>query len=113
MQPNLRECCHPLRKHKGSVRPQDRFEFRQSFNQARNDAGILEDWPDKRVAPQFRVLPLGAFNDAALTALQLGHHDSRVTFAHYRELVKPKEGERYWQLQPAKADKRSSRSMAR
>jgi hypothetical protein len=45
------------------------------------------------------------FNDAALTALQLGHHDSRVTFAHYRELVKPKDAERYWQLQPTRTQK--------
>ena len=45
------------------------------------------------------------FNDAALTALQLGHHDSGVTFAHYRELVKPKDAERYWQLQPTRTQK--------
>jgi hypothetical protein len=37
----------------------------------------------------------------AAAALELGHHDSRVTFAHYRELVKPKEATRFWQLKPA------------
>jgi hypothetical protein len=45
------------------------------------------------------------FKNAAATALELGHHDSRITFAHYRELVKPKEAERYWNIQPAKTEK--------
>ena len=35
-------------------------------------------------------------------ALKLGHHDSRVTFAHYRELVKPKDAERYWIIRHSK-----------
>lgn len=104
MQPNLREWLLPHRKHKASVRPQGRFEFRQSFNQARKDADIKK-WPDNALRHSFASYHLAHFNDAALTALQLGHHDSRVTFAHYRELVKPKDAERYWQLQPAKARK--------
>ena len=45
------------------------------------------------------------FKNAAATALELGHHDSRITFAHYREFVKPKEGERYWSIRPAKAER--------
>jgi hypothetical protein len=39
------------------------------------------------------------------TALELRHHDSRVTFAHYRELVKPKDAERYWNVKPATTEK--------
>jgi hypothetical protein len=35
-----------------------------------------------------------------MTALELGHHESRITFAHYRELVRPKEAERYWNIKP-------------
>ena len=104
MQPNLREWLLPLRKHKGNVRPEDRFEFRQFFNQARKDAGIKQ-WPDNALRHSFASYHLAHFNDAALTALQLGHHDSRVTFAHYRELVKPKDAERYWQLQPTHTQK--------
>jgi hypothetical protein len=37
--------------------------------------------------------------------LQLGHHDSRITFRHYRELVKPKEAERYWSIRPTTTEK--------
>src|SRR2546430_16070985 len=43
---------------------------------------------------------LAHFKNAASTALELGHHESRITFAHYRELVKPKEAERYWNIMP-------------
>jgi hypothetical protein len=41
-----------------------------------------------------------AITAAHYIALELGHHDSRITFAHYRELVKPKDAERYWQIKP-------------
>jgi integrase len=104
MHANLREWLLPHRKHKGNVRPQDRFEFRQLFNQARKAAGIKQ-WPNNAMRHSYASYHLAHSNDAALTALQLGHRDSRVTFAHYRELVKPKDAERYWSIRPATAKK--------
>jgi integrase len=98
MQPNLREWLLPLRKHKGNVTPSNCF--RESFEQAREAAGIAE-WPDNALRHSFASYHLAAFKNAASTALELGHHDSRITFAHYRELVKPKDAERYWNLFPA------------
>jgi len=97
IQPNLREWLMPLRKHKGSVTPES--NFRQSFEQARETAGIAE-WPDNALRHSFASYHLAHFNNAAVTALQLGHHDSRITFAHYRELVRPKEAARYWSIKP-------------
>ena len=47
---------------------------------------------------------LAHFKNAASTAVELGHHDSRVTFAHYRKLVKPKDAEHYWNLKPLPAN---------
>jgi len=38
--------------------------------------------------------------NAALTANLLRHENTRTLFAHYRELVKPKDAERYWQIKP-------------
>src|SRR5262249_61766831 len=98
MQPNLREWLLPVRKHKGSVTPD---EFRKRFDAARAAAGIA-DWPDNALRHSFASYHLAHFKNAADTALQLGHHDSRITFAHYRELVRPKEAERYWKIKPAK-----------
>jgi integrase len=97
MQPNLREWLLPLRKHKGSVTPQNCF--RELFEQSREAAGIAE-WPDNALRHSFASYHLAHFKNAADTALQLGHHDSRVTFAHYRELVKPKDAERFWNVRP-------------
>jgi integrase len=98
MQPNLREWLMPLRKFKGNVRSPE--NFRQLFDEAREAAGIVE-WPDNALRHSFASYHLAQFKNAASTALELGHHDSRVTFAHYRELVKPKEAERYWNIRPA------------
>lgn len=99
LQPNLREWLLPKRKLKGSVTPQPET-FRQIFDNARTAAGISE-WPDNALRHSFASYHLAAFKNAASTALELGHHDSRVTFAHYRELVRPKEAERFWKLRPA------------
>ncbi len=46
---------------------------------------------------------LATTGNAAQTALESGH-DQAVLFAHYRELVRPKEAERSWNIR-AEADK--------
>jgi integrase len=97
MQPNLREWLLPVRKHRGPVTPED---FNKQFVQAREGAGIAE-WPDNALRHSFASYHLAHFKNAAATALELGHHDSRITFAHYRELVKPKDADRYWNIRPA------------
>lgn len=99
MQPNLREWLLPLRQLKGPVTPPPE-PFRQSFDHARAKAGIT-DWPENALRHSFASYHLAHFENAASTALELGHHDSRITFAHYRELVKPKDAERYWNIRPA------------
>jgi integrase len=99
IQPNLREWLLPLRQHKGNVTP--RNGFRESFERARAAAGIT-DWPENALRHSFASYHLAHFKNAADTALQLGHHDSRVTFAHYRELVRPKDAARFWEIKPAK-----------
>src|SRR5262249_39796404 len=100
IEPNLREWLLPHRKIKGSVTPQE--GFRQTFDNARIAAGIsIDEWPDNALRHSFASYHLAHFKNAAATALELGHHDSRITFAHYRELVKPKEAARWWKLKPA------------
>jgi integrase len=103
LQPNLREWLLPLRKHKGNVTPQE--NFRESFDQTRVAAGIMDEWPDNGLRHSFASYHLAHFKNAASTALELGHYDSRITFAHYRELVKPRDAERYWNIRPARESK--------
>jgi integrase len=98
LQPNLRQWLLPYRQLKGNVTPT--VGFRETFEATREQAGIKE-WPDNALRHSFASYHLAHFKNAASTALELGHHDSRVTFAHYRELVRPKEAARYWQIKPA------------
>jgi integrase len=98
IQPTLREWLQPYRKLKGNVTPSPKI-LRAMFEKARERAGIT-DWPDNALRHSFASYHLAHFKNAASTALELGHHDSRVTFAHYRELVKPKEAARYWSIKP-------------
>jgi integrase len=102
LQPNLREWLLPLRKIKGSITPE--IAFRESFQRTRKAAGMTE-WPENALRHSFASYHLAAFKNAASTALELGHHDSRITFAHYRELVKPKDAERYWNIRPTPSAK--------
>jgi integrase len=104
MQPNLREWLLPLREVSGNVTPRG-WNFRQAFDRAREAAGIAE-WPDNALRHSFASYHMAHFKNAASTALELGHHDSRITFAHYRELVKPKDAERYWNIRPVAAGKK-------
>src|SRR4029453_4105833 len=84
---------------------------RELFDQARTDAGIVDDegiieWPDNALRHSFASYHLAHFKNAASTALELGHHNASVTFAHYRELVRPKEAARYWNLKPVKRSRK-------
>jgi integrase len=92
----------PHRQLKGNVTPAN--DFKDLFERTRTLAGIV-DWPQNALRHSFASYHLAHFKNAASTALELGHHDSRVTFAHYRELVKPKEAARYWKLKPFKTTK--------
>ena len=91
----------PLRQHKGAVTLED---FRKEFDEAREAAGITE-WQNNALRHSFASYHLAHFQNAASTALELGHHDARITFRHYRELVKPKEAERFWDIRPATTKK--------
>jgi integrase len=102
MQPNLREWLLPLRKIKGNVTPQE--NFRQLFDQARIAAGIV-DWPDNGLRHSFASYHLAHFKDAKALALEMGHTNENMIFTNYRQLVKPKDAERYWNITPTATQK--------
>jgi integrase len=99
IQPNLKEWLLPVRKHRGRIAAEN-FEFRKQLDDARAAAGITE-WPDNALRHSFASYHLAHFKNAAATAMECGHHDSRITYRHYRELVTPKEAERFWNIRPA------------
>ncbi|MBA3607296.1 MAG: tyrosine-type recombinase/integrase [Chthoniobacterales bacterium] len=102
IQPVLREWLLPLRKHRGHVVPE--ANFRKLFEEAREAAGIAE-WPDNALRHSFASYHLAHFKDAKSLALEMGHMNSGTTFAHYRQLVRPNEAARYWNIRPAKTEK--------
>jgi integrase len=102
IQPNLREWLLPVRKHSGKVTSE---EFRKQFDQARTSAGIT-DWPDNALRHSFASYHLAHFNNSAALALEMGHTDSGMIFSNYRQLVRPKDAERYWNIRPAAKGKK-------
>jgi integrase len=101
IQPNLREWLLPVRKHTGKVTPEN---FAKQFEAARAAAGIT-GWPDNALRHSFASYHLAHFNNSAALALEMGHTDSGMIFNHYRQLVRPKDAERYWNISPAAKEK--------
>jgi integrase len=74
--------------------------YRRRFSKALK-ASKIESWPKNALRHSYASYHLAAHQDAAKTALQLGHTESRTLFAHYRELVKPEDAKAYWKIFPS------------
>jgi integrase len=68
--------------------------------EATQTAAGIKHWPSNALRHSFASYQLAHFKDAAALALELGHTDAGLVFQHYREIVKPKEAEKYWNLVP-------------
>ena len=98
MRPNLVAWLAPYRLHTGSVLP---VNARKKLETVRKAAKLFgESWSDNGLRHSFASYHLGAFNDAAALALEMGHTGTDMIFGHYRELVKPKAAEAYWSIEP-------------
>jgi integrase len=102
IQPNLAKWLQSYTQLSGNVTPPS---YRVLLEAARATAGI-EQWPPNALRHSFASYHLARFNDAAALALELGHTNSNLVFQHYRQLVKPKQAERYWKIAPAAASKK-------
>ena len=100
MQPNLREWLLPVRKHAGKITPAN---FRKQFEAVRTTARIAE-WPDNALRHSFASYHIAHFKDAKSLALEMGHTTTTLIFSNYRQLVKPKEAEQYWNIRPQSAE---------
>ncbi|MDR3404145.1 MAG: site-specific integrase [Chthoniobacter sp.] len=98
IQPNLAEWLAPYRGARGSVCP---MGLRKRLDADRERAGLLDNWPQNALRHSFGSYHLARFPDAAALALQMGNSPAMI-FKHYRELVKPKDAERYWNIRPEK-----------
>jgi integrase len=101
-QPNLIKWLQLYARLSGNVTPP---KYRELLDAARAAAKI-EEWPHNALRHSFASYHLARFNDAAALALELGHTSAHLVFQHYRQLVRPKEAERYWEIAPAAPGKK-------
>jgi hypothetical protein len=74
--------------------------LQRKINEDRERAGLRAGWPQNALRHSFGSYHLARFNDAAKLALEMGNSPATI-FRHYRQLVKPKDAERYWKITPA------------
>jgi len=96
MEPNLAAWLTPFVHKSGSVMPPN---YRNKVEAVWRHAG-LEAWPDNGLRHSYASYHLAHFKDASRLALELGHGTTQMLFAHYRELVRPEDAARYWQIMP-------------
>lgn len=95
---NLKAWLKPQIKLRGLVRlSEERHKIR--FEAARTAAEVTE-WPSNAARHSFASYHLALHQDAAKTALQLGHANTAVLFQHYRELARPEDAEAYFKITP-------------
>jgi integrase len=97
---NLGEWLRPQAKTGGPVWPPNGRKLHEA---ARVAAGLSE-WPSNALRHSFGSYALAHRKDAAAVALEMGHKDTGVIFAHYREIVRPDAAAAYWAITPAKAE---------
>ena len=97
---SLAAWIRPLAKLSGPVTPEG---LRKRFEAARKAAG-LKEWPNNALRHSFGSYRLALCQDAPRVSLEMGNSPQMV-FAHYRELVKPKDAALFWSLSPRAEDK--------
>lgn len=96
MSDNLRAWLAPFQGMKGQVMPPNHRKLRVATMQAAK----VTEWPQDVSRHSFASYHLAKSQNAAETALQLGHKTTKMLFQHYRELVEPAAAEKYWDIQP-------------
>ena len=99
IRPALTAWLAPYESRKGKVAPR---MLRKRLERDRKLANI-EQWPSNGLRHSFASYHAAEFQDAGMLALELGHRDQKLIFAHYRELVRPADAHKYWNLRPETA----------
>jgi integrase len=102
IQPNLRAWLAPYRTRSGRVCP---LNLQRKIFGDRERAELRAGWPQNALRHSFGSYHLAQFNDPAKLALEMGNSPATI-FRHYRQLVKPKQAERYWKIVPAASGKK-------
>ena len=58
-------------------------------------------WANDIMRHSYGSYHLAKHQDAAMTALQMGHIRTDILFNHYRELVSREDADAYWKIRPS------------
>jgi integrase len=72
---------------------------RKGFEKARREAGVT--WANDILRHSYGSYHLAKHQDAAKTALQMGHIRTDILYNHYRELVNREDANAYWSIKPS------------
>jgi integrase len=97
---NLAAWLRPYALAGGPIAPD---QYRQKFKDTRRAAGI-DPWPRNAMRHSAASYHLAAHRNESLTQAMLGHESGKMLIQAYRELVKPTQAARYWQIMPATAE---------
>ncbi|MEQ1861826.1 MAG: hypothetical protein ABMA13_18055 [Chthoniobacteraceae bacterium] len=99
IQPNLAAWLAPYAQAHGTICPTG---LRKRLEADRERAGLRSEWPQNALRHGYGSYRLPILGDAGKLALEMGNSPTMV-FRHYREVVKPREAERYWNIRPTRA----------
>jgi len=98
MSDNLVEWLLACRKNSGLLLPSNFRRKRWALTRALN----WNVWPDDILRHSYGSYHLAKFRNAGLTSEQMGHKNSRMLYAYYREVVKDSDDvTSYWSLLPS------------
>jgi integrase len=103
IQPCLRAWLEPIAKARGPVVTSQTTLW--SLLAATRERAGMEEWPHNALRHSFASYHLAHFKDAPALALEMGHAGCNMIFAHYRQIVRPAEALRYWNITPAEPGK--------
>ena len=66
-------------------------------------AANIGKWPPDVLRHSFASAHYAFHRDPARTAMILGHRDQNMLLTHYRDIMKPSEAAKYWQIAPQTA----------
>jgi integrase len=93
---NLAQWLEPYRDIRGPLCPTN---LRVRLETDRKNAGLTQ-WQSNCLRHSFGSYHLGAFQNAALCASEMGHISAAVTYRHYNQRVRPSVAQEFWRIAP-------------
>ena len=97
---NLQAWLEPYAGRTGPVAPPNL----QKLRRATMKAAKIEKWPQDVLRHSFASAHYAFHRDPARTAVIMGHRDQNMLLTHYRDVMKPSEAAKYWQIAPETAN---------